>query len=89
MLSRDEIESTDWAVGFLVSCFSQYDKALQYALNSDTCYAIYSSDETGELRWAVAPTTDLEFWMDSFETADEAKSLCEHMHWKWVYAQLP
>ncbi len=38
---------------------------------------IYYNDESGDWKWSVADANDPEFWIDSFETEQEAIDFCE------------
>lgn len=61
-----------------IMCRSDYWEALTIANSSDVaCVEIVQSDETGPMLWAVAVG---EFWLEAFETEEEAiRFVTEHL----------
>lgn len=84
-MTIDELERTQWAKRLKRQCPEIYTNAL--AIASDPTlevYVVHTSD-AGDWLWsivAVIKGKSTGFWLDSFETEEEAKKLCEDMNWK-------
>lgn len=51
-------------------------KVVQGKLKSKVQVKIYHNNETGEWLWSVTDASDPEFWLNSFDTEQEAHDFC-------------
>jgi hypothetical protein len=81
------IEDTEWAKLFKRDCPSSYDQAIKFASRDDVEVAVELSEDTGEQVFAIILIDDsmeTGFWLDAFDTKDEAIALCVEMNWRIV-----
>ena len=55
---------------------------LRFATDQKERFEIIQSKDTGEILFAIIPSSVPDFWMDSFKTKKEALALCHSMGWK-------
>jgi hypothetical protein len=57
--------------------FLERDKALR---DEELCVILYENDEAGDWQWSLT-FENSDFWMDSFDTKEEARGFCGEMGW--------
>lgn len=80
-MTRDELVETDWAREFKMDCPGGFEEAIKLALNPETEYIVYRTDESGPLLYVISD--DKGFWMTGFKLRKDAISLCKKMNWKY------
>jgi hypothetical protein len=83
MKSIITIKSTYWYKGLRkATCKDTALEALKYATDPAERFEVFKSNETGEDVWAIAPVSNIGFWMDAKKTKAAAEKLCVSMGWK-------
>jgi hypothetical protein len=82
-MTREELEQTVWGMKFARNAPSCFDKAAEYALDSNERFSIYLTSELDDEDWfVIVPASNKEFWMDAKSSLKEAVILCQLMGWK-------
>ena len=83
MTTTSKIKNTPWAKRFWKECPTAYDAAIRIA-PEDPCVVYIDHDEhkaTGEWKWAIVSEQEPGFWLDAFDTEEEAWNLVNEMEW--------
>jgi hypothetical protein len=79
------IKSTYWYRSLRKeTCKETAASAYKYATDPEERFEIFKSNETGEDVWAIAPVSNIGFWMDAKKTKAAAEKLCVSMGWKML-----
>lgn len=81
-MSREQIESTPWAVQFKSDSPVSYKEAIRYAMDPNLRVELDRNNENGEFVWAIRVVDDPRFWMDAKPTKRAATELCREMGWR-------
>lgn len=81
-MKLEELEMTSWAKSFNECYPNSYQKALTLALTEGLEVKIIYAHKECDFRWGWAIISMNGFFMDVFETMDEAITLCLEMGWK-------
>lgn len=60
-----------------------YKTALALLAKSENHVEIQETDELGPVEYAIVPTEDTEFWLETFTNRKDAEKLCKEMGWKY------
>ena len=84
-MTREELEKTEWAKKFKRDCHSNYEEGIHYALDPNLIVDISTTKDwsLGFLPMlAITPDCNPDFWLECFNTKNEALALCREMGWK-------
>lgn len=83
MMTRSEIELTEWAKRFKAECPTSYAEAIQLAEHVDRVVIEQRDDHSakGDFLWAIIPECDTDFWLDALPTKKAAVAVCREMNW--------
>ena len=83
MVATYEIQKTAWAKRFKAECPTAYDEAIRLALETPCNVIVYNAQDQNieEWKWVVESEQEPGFWLDAFDTEDEARKLVREMGW--------
>lgn len=84
-MTRDEIITTDWARRFKEECPSRFEEAIAIAERAPVVDIVMTDEHSfrGDYKFVIIEHGgDNSFWLDAFNTKEEALSLCEAMGWR-------
>ena len=79
-MNKKGIKQTEWAKLFKKECPSCYKDAIAFAAIENLNVWLNYNNETGDWQWSIQ-VADTDFWLDSFDTKEQAEKLCEEMGW--------
>ncbi len=79
------IKSTAWARKIKRECAYAYDDAMAYASQPEVRVNIIHSNELDGEHFEYAIEVEYtQFWLDAFQTREEAVKLCSKMNWSII-----
>tara|TARA_B100000614_G_C14548131_1_gene492877 strand:- start:811 stop:1074 length:264 start_codon:yes stop_codon:yes gene_type:complete len=83
MTTITDIKNTPWAKRFKAECPTAYDEAIRIASETPCSVIIYHAQDQNveEWKWVVESEQEPGFWLDAFDTEDEARELVREMGW--------
>ena len=87
-MTREEIETTDWARRFRDECPTSYAEAINLAvqLAEDNGFVIIEKRDDhssqSDYLWAVIPECNSDFWLEALPTKRASLEVCRAMKWR-------